>query len=126
MDFNSAVMQNAIYTPTGAYKLVKNGFIHTERLPKSRGGGHRLKKSQVAEFKKNYIFATEINSNLGTVSTKLRDILAERSILPVSGPGVDDCIQIVYARTPELYKFMHEYVHKTQGEFKLIGKKRRD
>ncbi|TFW72353.1 hypothetical protein C3Y98_04405 [Methylotenera oryzisoli] len=104
---------------TVGYKLVKNGFIETERLPTVRGGGHRLKKSQFFEFNKKYIFATEVNAKLGTVTTKLRTILAERSIHPVSGPGVDDSRQVLYERTDKLMKFMDEYSGKPPTEFRL-------
>lgn len=101
------------------YWLVSNHFLHAERLPKVKGIGCRIRRSEMEAFKAQYVFATEVATQLKVSSRKLRQLLAERNIHPISGNGMDQCRQLFYARTQNLATVIAEYSGCQGNEFSL-------
>lgn len=85
-----------------AYWLVRNDFIHGEKLRPQRGAGTRVSALELLRFRQNYVFATEIADALKTTSRKAGDFLAVQGIYAVSGRGIEKCGKIFYARTEAL------------------------
>ena len=73
-------------------------------------GGWRISRKAIEQFFREYVFATELASQTGMMSIVVRKRLAERGILPVSGPGVDGAKKLLYRRTPELEQFVLESI----------------
>lgn len=101
------------------YWLVNNHFLHAERLPKLKGIGFRVHRSEIEAFRAHYVFATEFAGQLKVSSRKLRQLLAERNIHPISGNGIDQCRQLFYARAEHLAAVVAEYTGRQGEEFRL-------
>jgi hypothetical protein len=116
-----------------AYDLVSRDFIRAERLPHNEGGGWWIRRETIDEFFRNYVFATELAARTGTVSIVVRRRLEERSIFPVSGPGIDGGKQLLYRRTPEVESFASESTQShdflltpSRGTGRQVGKSQKD
>ena len=104
-----------------AYELLRHDFIKAERMPNMRHGGWWISRKTIEVFYREYIFATEIAARIGLMSIVVRKRLEERSILPVSGPGVNDAKKLLYRRTPELEQFVLESVQPQDFVLTLTG-----
>lgn len=104
-----------------AYELVDNDFIESERVPHLRAGGWRIRRRKAEQFFREYVFGSTLAGKLGTTSRRVRTLLEERSILPVSGPGIDGAKKILYQLTPAIEAFVAEYTGRGQEEFALTG-----
>ncbi len=102
------------------YQLIERGFIVAEKLPTVRNGGHRIHRNSWEAFRKQYIFATEINERLGTVTLKLIQLLKLKGINPISGPEVDGCRRVLYKRSDEIEQVILAYLGKRDGGFELM------
>jgi hypothetical protein len=103
-----------------AYELVNKDFINGETLHGQPQGGVRVKRKEVEIFKSRYVFCTELGQTLGTSSRKARSILADSYIYPVSGPGIDDCRQLLYLRNEPLEEAMERFMNKKEDKLRLI------
>ncbi len=103
-----------------AYELVNKDFINGDKLHLQPKGGIRVKRKEVEIFKSKYVFCTELAQNLGVSSRKARTILADSYIHPVSGPGIDDCRQLLFIRNLALEEAMNDFVNKKEDKLRLI------
>ncbi len=103
-----------------AYELVNKDFINGEKLHGQPQSGMRVKRKEVDVFKAKYVFCTELGQTLGTSSRKARAILADSYIHPVSGPGIDDCRQLLYLRNESLEEAMEQFMNKKEDKLRLI------
>ena len=52
----------------------------------------------ILEFKQKYVFASQLAKSLQTSARRLHAILLDEGGVPISGPGVDACRQLIYDR----------------------------
>lgn len=85
-----------------AYWLVRNEFIHAEKLRTLRGCGARVSRVELTRFKESYVFASELAERLETSSRKVNALLTEQGIKPASGKEPEKCGKIFFARSRDL------------------------
>lgn len=95
-----------------AYELVNKDFINGDKLHGKPQGGVRVKRKEVEIFKAKYVFCTELGQTLETSFRKARAILADSYIHPISGPGIDDCRQLLYLRNELLEETVDSFLNK--------------
>lgn len=103
-----------------AYDLVNKHFIYGDKQHQRPRGGVRVKRVAIEIFKQKYAFCTELAQRIGVSPRKVRLILAEFYIQPVSGPGIDGARQLVYLRSEELEMAIQGYISKEEVEYRLV------
>lgn len=91
-----------------AYDLVNMHFIKSEILHGQPNGGKRVRRTEVENFNKSYIFATGVAQRLGVSPRKAISILEKRHIKPISGPGIDEGRQVLYLRNDLIEQLFDE------------------
>jgi len=87
-----------------AYYLVRNGLIKAESATVGRKAMSRVSATNLLDFTNGYVFGRDLAAELEISPRATAERLAMLGIHAVSGPGVDGCRQLLYAKSKELDK----------------------
>ncbi len=98
-----------------AYFLVRKGILQSRLVRKVRYEESRIYSSDLTSFEDNYIFGRDLAATIGTSSRFLATHLSLLDVKPVCGPGIDECRQLVFAKSPYLDEAMNSLIkHKNR------------
>jgi hypothetical protein len=80
------------------YALVRVGLLQASLRRSGRRTEQRVKRSVLDDFEHRYIFGRDVARVLARSPRATVDFLATEGVLPVAGPGIDGCRQIVFER----------------------------
>jgi hypothetical protein len=87
-----------------AYYLVRNGLIKAESATVGRKAMSRVSATNLLDFTNGYVFGRDLATELAISPRATVERLAMLGIHAVSGPGVDGCRQLLFAKSKELDK----------------------
>ncbi|MDP3087611.1 MAG: TniQ family protein [Methylotenera sp.] len=102
-----------------AYHLANMHLLKSELMHGQPHGGKRIRRTEVENFAKTYIFATEVAQRLGVSPNMAISILKKSLITPISGPSVDKGRQVLFLRTEALERIFIEVKNEEQLPMEL-------
>ncbi|WP_292933154.1 hypothetical protein [Noviherbaspirillum sp.] len=81
-----------------AYHLIRKGVLSSQVVLRGRRKCHVISPINLDAFCKKYVSAAELALRWNTSSKTVIQILTEKHIAPVTGPGVDTCRQYFFNR----------------------------
>jgi TniQ len=105
-----------------AYSLVNIHLIKYELMHGQPNGGKRVRRTEVDNFKRQYIFATEVGQRFGVHPLTAISILHKHQITPISGPGIDGGMQVLYLRNDEIERVFNEVDNGSSLELVLYSR----
>lgn len=91
-----------------AYSLVNMHLIKSELVHGQPNGGKRVHRKEVDSFNRQYIFSTEVGHRLGVHPLTAISLLQKNQIKPISGPGIDEGLRMLYFRNDELERVIND------------------
>lgn len=91
------------------YWLARNEFVKLTRQISQRGGcGAQIHREDARRFNERYVFSADIAAQLNVTAQKMKAVLADEGIYPVSGINneVEKCGKTFYEKTPRLMEFL--------------------
>jgi hypothetical protein len=101
------------------YELVKLNLMKAEIAPHQMKRGTRVHRTAVETFHAQYVFGTEICSQLHISPKKLFSFLEKQGIKPISGPQVNGARQNLYLRTEHLNQLIKEMLNLEAGHLNI-------
>jgi hypothetical protein len=80
------------------YALIRAGLLAGEHSVDGRRKAAFISELAMAQFRTNYVLATEIARSLRTSPKAVARALSDDGVEPVAGPSAGNCRQVVYAR----------------------------
>jgi hypothetical protein len=81
-----------------AYSLVRSGLMRSVESKVGRRAVRLVAVADLTGFLEQYIFARDVAGRCLTSPKAMVAVLAEERVMPVAGPHVDGCRQVVYRR----------------------------
>lgn len=81
-----------------AYALVRTGLIASASRRVGRRAEQRVALTALNEFGRRYVFCRDIARTLARSPKAVASFLATEGVAPASGPEIDSCRQLVFAR----------------------------
>ena len=81
-----------------AYALVRSELLGSAARRVGRRAEQRVSSLNLHEFGLRYVFCRDLALKLGRSSRAASAFLASEGVMPVAGPGIDDCRQLVFSR----------------------------
>ncbi len=85
-----------------AYFLVRKNLIKAERVKVGRKTSALVSVENLDEFERRYVFGRDLAAELEISPKAISEKLASLGVCAVSGPGVDGCRQVLFAKSVEL------------------------
>lgn len=105
-----------------AYWLTRNGYLPvSEKLGCSDKTGARVRREDVARFREQYVFGSELAEMLGTSSRKVARLLAEQRIYAIRGHSPYPCRKSIYVRDEGIRRFLMQMSRTSPSELQLKG-----
>lgn len=82
-----------------AYHLARTGFLESTSTRVGRRLERRVSERALAAFAERYVLAKSIAVRARSSARAVQHLLANCGVMPVCGPGVDTCRQLVYERS---------------------------
>lgn len=93
-----------------AYWLARNEYLVSEKLGPGKGLGSRVRREELARFKKHFVFGTELATEFGCTSRRVMVTLAANGIPPLQNRfSTELCRQRVYVRNDDVYRAMKNW-----------------
>lgn len=80
------------------YALVNEGVIKADIMKLHGRKLAYILLEQLDEFKAQYILGTELANEYGTSPRKIVEIMADKGVFPIAGPGISRCRQVIFER----------------------------
>lgn len=81
-----------------AYFLARSGLLKTHTAHVGRRRERHVGRNDLDEFQRSYVLAAAVARNRGTSARAVRQFLDSVNVVPVAGPGVNSCRQLIYRR----------------------------
>jgi len=80
------------------YALARSGILSVEQKTLGRRASQWIADEELARFIDRYVFARDLAKELTTTPKSLAINLKGIGVMPVAGPGVDNCRQLLYRK----------------------------
>lgn len=80
------------------YALVRSGLLVAVARRAGRRAEWRLSRVALQQFQHRYVFGRDVAHMLGRSARAVAAFLVSEAVMPVAGPGVDGCRQLVFPR----------------------------
>ena len=82
-----------------AYSLVRSGLLPTNDRRVGRRAERRVSMRSLGDFQHRYVFCRDLARILARSPRSVASFLVREGVVPVAGPEVDGCRQLVFVRT---------------------------
>ena len=80
------------------YALARSGLLETVARQAGRRAEQRISAAGLDGFQRRFVFGRDVAEMLSRSPRSTAAFLASEGVVPVSGPGIDDCRQLVFRR----------------------------